>query len=94
MIFHFLQKVKMILWSMSTFWYKGFAKINEKNQVWKKGLILENNSPGLKADFHQQVKKTMKLVFDKWVVNVTPVTNPTPMSKSDKYKVKTIKAKI
>ena len=51
----------------------------------KKASVSKNrNSPGLKADFHQHVKKQMKFVFDTWVVNITPVTNPTPMSKSDK----------
>ena len=33
----------------------------------------------------------MEIAFDKCVWNVTPVTNPTPMSKSDKQIVKTIK---
>ena len=77
------QKVKVILWSVRTFWYKGFAKIKEKWRVRKQGLFLKSNSPGLKADFHKRVNKLMKFTFDKCVLNVTPVTNPTPMSKSD-----------
>ena len=36
----------------------------------------------------------MKFVFDKCVLNVRPVTNPTPMSKSDKSMVKTIKLRF
>ena len=31
----------------------------------------------------------MKLTIHKWVCNVNAVTNPTPMSRFDKYKVKT-----
>ena len=74
----------MILWSIHTFWYKGSAEIKEKCQVRKKALFLKNNSQGLKAVFSQRAKKTMNLTIRKCVVNVTPVTNPTPMSKSDK----------
>ena len=33
-LFH--EKMKMILWSIRTFWYKGLAKNNRKNRVWKK----------------------------------------------------------
>ena len=36
----------------------------------------------------------MKFKIHKCVVNVAPVTNPTPISKPDKYMVKTIKTKI
>ena len=32
-------------------------------------------------------QKSIKSTFHKCIVNVPPVTNPTPMSKSDKYKV-------
>ena len=35
----------------------------------------------------------MRFVFEKRVLNVTPVTNPTPMSKSNKI-VKTIKLRL
>ena len=37
-------------------------------------MFLENNNPGLKADFH---KKSKIYELHKCVVNVTPVTNPT-----------------
>ena len=33
--------MKVILWSIRTFWYKGLAKYNEKSRVLKKGLFLE-----------------------------------------------------
>ena len=36
----------------------------------------------------------MKPKFHKCVVNVSPVTNPTPMNKSDKYKVQTQKPRF
>ena len=34
-----------------------------------------------KADFSQQVNKSMKSTIHKWVVNVIPVTNPTQYTK-------------
>ena len=36
----------------------------------------------------------MKSTFHKCVVNLLPVTDPTPMSESDKYNAKAIKTKI
>ena len=36
----------------------------------------------------------MKSTIHKWVVNVTPVTNPTQYTKSDKQKVQTIKLRF
>ena len=74
----------MILWSIRTFWYKGSAENNEKWQVRKKALFPKNNNPGLKADFPQQVKKSMKSTIHKCIVNVTPVTNPTQYTKLGK----------
>ena len=55
-----------------------------KRQVQKRTLFLENNKPSLKAEFSSQVKTSMKSTFYKCGANVTPVTNPTPMSKSGK----------
>ena len=86
--------MKMILRSIRTFWYKGSATKKETNRVKKQSRFLKNSSPSLKADFHQQVNKSMKSTIHKRVANVTPVTNPTPMSKSDKYMVKTMKPRF
>ena len=44
MIFTISQKVKVILWSIRTFWYKGLAKNNETSRVLEKGVFLEKNS--------------------------------------------------
>ena len=54
----------------------------------KRALFLKNNSPGLKADFPQHVKQSMKSTIHKCIVNVTPVTNPTPYTKLVKQMVK------
>ena len=75
--------MKVILWSIRTFWYKGLAKIRAKIKFVKKPLVCKNSSSDEKAVFHQRVQESMKFVFDKCVLNVTPVTNLTPMSKSD-----------
>ena len=88
------QKTKIILWSIHTFWYKGSAENREQWQVRQKVVFIKNISPGLKADFSQRVNKSMKFTFHKSIVNVTPVTNPTPMSKSDKYIVKHYKPRF
>ena len=45
------QKVKVILWSIRTLWYKGWAGNNEKWLVRKKALSLETSSPDSKAAF-------------------------------------------
>ena len=37
----FQEKVKVILWSIRTFWYNGLGKNNEKSRVLKKGVFLE-----------------------------------------------------
>ena len=50
----FYQKVKMILWSIRTFWYKGSAENKGNWQVRKKGYISQNSSPDSKADFSKQ----------------------------------------
>ena len=47
----------MILWSIRTCYYKGSVEIKEKRQVRKRALSLKNNTPGLKADFPQKIKK-------------------------------------
>ena len=60
----------------------------------QKNGFSQSSSPDSKAVFPQQVKKYMKSTFHKCFVNVTPVTNPTPMSKSDEHTVKAIKTKI
>ena len=52
------EKVKVIRWSISTFWYMGLATNNEKWWVRKKGLYYDkNNSSDGKAVFHQRVKQ-------------------------------------
>ena len=68
------------------------AKINDKFESNK--YSSPKISSDSKADFPQQVKESMKWKFHKCVVNVTPVTNPTPTSKSDKYIVEAIEIKI
>ena len=80
--------MKMILWSIHTFWYKGLATKNETRQVRKNGLYSENDSD-YKYVFHQRVEQSMKFTFDKCVLNVTPVTHPTQYTKSDKQIIKT-----
>ena len=53
----FYEKMKMILWSIRTFWYKGSAENEEKMQVRTKAPFLKNNSPDWKADFPKKSKK-------------------------------------
>ena len=49
--------MKIILWSIRTFWYKGSAEVKGKWQVRKKGSPFQkNNSPGLKIDFPNKSK--------------------------------------
>ena len=79
----------MVLWSIRTFWYKGSAEIKEKRQVRKRALFLKNNNPGLKADFPNNVKKSMKSTIHKCTVNDIPVTNPTQYTKIATQNVKT-----
>ena len=38
----FYEKMKMILWSIRTFWYKGLAKIKGKSSLIKMSLFCEN----------------------------------------------------
>ena len=45
--------MKVILWSIRTFWYKGLAKIKEKIKFEKRRLSLKNSSPDSKADFRK-----------------------------------------
>ena len=63
---------------------QGLAANREKLQVRKTNVPFKDNSPDLKADFPKHVKTLMKSTFHKYVVNVTPITNPKPMSKSEK----------
>ena len=52
------EKVKMILWSIRTFWYKGSAKTMENDKFEKKAslsLSLKNSSPDSKAVFSGKV---------------------------------------
>ena len=53
------EQVKVILWWIRTFWYKGLAKIWKKTEFEKRQLSHENNSPGSKADF----RKSFYLAF-------------------------------
>ena len=58
-------KMKLILWSIRTSWYKGSAEINKKQSSLKKNvLFLENISPGFKA-FFQMVKSRWNRHFTK-----------------------------
>ena len=47
----FYETMKVSLWSIRTFWYKGLAKTKMKNDEFGKCLSVKNNSPGSKADF-------------------------------------------
>jgi len=49
--------VKVIRWSIRTFWYKGLAKNNEKWQVRKKGLYYEKIVVRIKKPFFTKVSK-------------------------------------
>ena len=81
----------MFSWSIHTFWYKCLAEIKS----FRKNIFLfSKSSSDLKADFHQQVNTQMKSIIHKWVVNVTPITYPTPMNKSDQYMVKAVKPRF
>ena len=64
-------------------------KIKFKKKIYLVELIART-----KVVFHQRENKSMKITLDKCVLNVTPATNPTPMSKSDKSTLKTIKPKF
>ena len=48
------QKMKIILWSIHTLWYKGSAPNKEKRQGRKMSLSLKNSSPESKADFSKK----------------------------------------
>ena len=56
----------------------------KKIEFEKKPLFCKNNSLDEEVAFHQRVEKYMNFVFDKCVLNVTPVTKPTQYTKSDK----------
>ena len=56
MISHVLPKMKIIRWSIRTFWYKGLAKKKQKIKFEKKAaLSLKNRGPGSKAGFSEKV---------------------------------------
>ena len=63
-------------------------KQRENDKFEKIAVFLKNDSPVLKVDFPRN-KKSVKSTFHKCVLNVSAVTNPTPMSKFGKYIVKT-----
>ena len=69
-------------------------KSKNNNKFDKKGSSFSKiaTNPGLKADFAQQVNKSMKSTIYKCVVNVTPVTNPTRYTKLAEYNVKETKS--
>ena len=43
----------MVLWSIHTLWYKGFAK-KEKDKFGRTAIPLKNSSPDSKADFSKK----------------------------------------
>ena len=49
----FYEKVKMILRSIRTFWYKGLAKTKTISSSKKRPPSLKNSSPGSKAIFQK-----------------------------------------
>ena len=52
--------MKVILWSIRTFWYKGLAKNNEKSRVFKKSVFLE------KIVVRTEKLKKKKFVYGIW----------------------------
>ena len=62
----------------------GFGPNSGKMTISKKALFLKNCSPGLKADLHQKLKKSIKSTIHKCTINVIPVTNPDQYTKLDK----------
>ena len=60
-LFH--EEMKVILWSIHTFWYKGLAKTNEKSQVLKKALCFVKIIVRIKKPFSPKGQKTMNLTF-------------------------------
>ena len=82
MIFHsFTKKWK---WSYGRDAHSGIRvkqKIRGNDKFEKRALFLKNDSPGLKADFPQKVKKIMKPTIHKCTANVILVTNPTQYTK-------------
>ena len=63
----FYQKVKMILWSIHTFWYKGSSGKKENDKFEKRALSLKNSSPDSKADFSKKVLFLVwRLILSAW----------------------------
>ena len=62
------------------------TKGNDKFE--KSATSFKNSTADLEADFPNKSKNRRKSTFHECIVNVPPVTNPTPMSASDKYKIK------
>ena len=50
----FYTKVKMILWSIRTFWYRGSAENQKNDKFQKRAISFKNSSPDLKADFSEK----------------------------------------
>ena len=56
MFFHyFAKKVKVILWSIRTFWYKGLAKTMKNDKFEKKASILKKIIVCMKKRFFKKV---------------------------------------
>ena len=51
----FYEQVKMILWSIHIFWYKGSAENKEQWKTRKIILSLKNSSSDSKADFSEKL---------------------------------------
>ena len=81
MIFHDFTKVKMILWSIHTFWYKGLAKIKETNRVWKKGLFLSKIAAQVRRHIFRKSFYLSDLVY--WVGFVIGVLFKTHLSNAN-----------
>ena len=89
-VFHIF--TKSLIWSYGRYAHSGIRvrpKTRKNDKFEKRPLFLKNNSPGLKADFPQKVKQSMKSTIHKCTVNVIPVTNPTQYTKLAKSIVKT-----
>ena len=61
-----------------------WQNVKKQNKPGKTTIFFFKLIDCIKKGFHKRVKQSMKFAFCTWVINVTPVTNPTPMSKSDK----------
>ena len=92
MIFHyFTKKWKWFYGRYAPSGIRVWRKTMKNDEFEKRPLFWKNSSSDGKAIFHQRVKKTMKSTIHKYVVNVTPVTNPTQYTKLGKWMVKSKK---